>query len=200
MQVRLVAASSVSGRLLGRDGQPAALVPVTLELGVAVPANQPASWSQLIPLSTDRDGNFRFPRLHHIDGSVRVRCGSYLGEWASEPFDLSKPGTVVQLGEAKLSAPAILEGVVRDPQKMPVGGSPLGVLGWDPVRSAPTGAYFEILTDAQGRYRLLGAPVGHVKLRMLRMEGERQTADDGPLLEIEAGKTHTVDLERPAAK
>ena len=56
------------------------------------------------------------------------------------------------------------------------------------------------LTDAQGRYRLLGAPVGHVKLRMIRMDGDRQTADDGPLLEIEAGKTHTVDLERRAAK
>ncbi|MCU0864977.1 MAG: carboxypeptidase regulatory-like domain-containing protein [Planctomycetes bacterium] len=199
VEVRLAPASSVAGRLLRADGRPAAFVSVELE--ESRPNRMPL-WMGLAYATTDRDGNYRFPGLHHIAAPLRVHSASVLGEWAGEPFDLSKPGTVVKLPDAKLGEPATVEGVLRDAQQQPVGGVRVWLRDWDMVRgSQSSGSLVETLTDAQGRYRFLGVPLGGAWLQLLAEPGERNAWEKAvEPFEVEAGKTYTFDLQLPDAK
>jgi hypothetical protein len=199
IEVRLAPASSVSGRVIRADGRPAAFVSVELEESSA---NRMPHWMAMGYATTDRDGNYRFPRLHHIGVPLRVHSESTLGEWVGDPFDLSKPGTVVKLPEAKLGEPATIEGVLRDAQQQPVGGVRVWLRDWDMVsRQQRSGSVVETLTDAQGRYRFLGVPLGGAWLQLLAEPGE--THVNGKAVEpfeVEAGKTYTFDLQLPAGK
>lgn len=199
LAVRLAPASSVSGRLLRADGRPAAFVPVEIE--ESNPGRMP-HWMGMARATTDRDGNYRFSRLHHIAAPLRVHCASSLGEWAGEPFDLGKPGTVVKLPDAKLGEPAMIEGVLRDAQQQPVGGVRVWLRDWEMASgSQRSGSLVETLTDAQGRYRFVGVPLGGAWLQVLAEPGERHWPDKAvEPFEVEAGKTYTFDLQLPEAK
>ena len=187
------------GRLLRADGRPAAFVSVHLEESSH---NRLPHWMAMGYATTDRDGNYRFPRLHHIDALLRAHCESTLGEWVGEPFDLSKPGTVVKLPDAKLGEPATIEGVLRDAQQQPVGGVRVWLRDWDMARQTQrSGSLVETLTDAQGRYRFLGVPLGGAWLELLTDPSERHASTKAvEPFEVEAGKTYAFDLQLPAAK
>jgi hypothetical protein len=199
IEVHLAPASSVHGRLLRADGRPAAFVEVSLEVSNQ---NRTPTWRAFGEATTDRDGRFRSTPLHHIDVPVRVHCESELGGWTSQPFHLAKPGTVVKLGEAKLSEPATIEGVLRDPQKQPVGGVRVRLRGCDMVSGQQrSGSLVETITDAQGRYRFLGVPTGGALLQLLPEPGDALHSDEAvEPFEVKAGKSYTFDLELPAAK
>ena len=199
VEVRLAPASSVAGRLLRADGRPAAFVSVELEESSP---NRMPHWMAMAYATTDRDGNYRFPRLHHIAAPLRVHAASPLGEWAGEPFDLGKPGTVVKLPDAKLGETAAIEGVLRDAQQQPVGGVRVWLRDWDMATGGQrSGSVVETLTDAQGRYRFVGVPLGGAWLQLLAESGERHpTARAVEPFEVEAGKTYTFDLQLPEAK
>ena len=199
IEVRLAPASSLHGRLLRADGRPAPFVEVDIE--VSNP-NRTPNWTAFGQATTDRDGRFRSPPLHHMDVPVRVHCGSELGEWTSQPFHLDKPGTSVNVGEAKLSAPATIEGVVRDAEKQPVGGVRVSLRGWDMVSDRQrSGSAMATITDAQGRYRFLGVPLGGAMLQLLPGPGDAPHSDEAvEPFEVEAGKTYTVDLQLRGAK
>ena len=197
--VHLAPASSVHGRLLRADGRPAAFVEVSLEVGNQ---DRTPTWRAFGEATTDRDGRFRSTPLHHIDAPVRVHCESELGGWTSQPFDLTKPGTVVKLGEAKLSEPATIGGVVRDAQKQPVGGARVWLRDWDMVSGQQRSrSLVETITDAQGRYRFPGVPIGGALLQLFH--GPGNTFSNYEAVEpfaVEVGKSYTFDLELPAAK
>lgn len=199
IDVRLASASSVQGRLLRADGRPAAFVEVSLEVS---DPNRTPTWRAFGEATTDRDGRFRSPPLHHMDVPVRVHCGSELGEWTSQAFHLAKPGTSVNLGEAKLSAPATIEGVVRDAEKQPVGGVRVWLRASSPASEPQrSGSTMATVTDAQGRYRFLGVPLGGSMLELLPGPGDAPHGNEAvETVEVEAGKTYTVDLQLPGAK
>ena len=66
--------------------------------------------------TTDREDNFHFVGRHHLADDVRVHVEGTAGSFTGEPFAIAEPGTERQLGELRMSAPARIDGVVRDAQ------------------------------------------------------------------------------------
>ena len=197
LELRVVPACVVRGRLLKPGGQPAALVDVQLEerRGNRMPEWMTMSWAM-----TDRDGAFRFRRVHHLDDSVRVMVNTSEGAVAGEPFQIAAAGTVVAAPELKLSAPAVIEGVVYDAGQKPAPGVRVWLRDWDlGTGQQRSGSVTEVITDRRGRYRFLGAPPGGAYLQLLDAPGERHASDRAvEPFDVEAGKTHTFDPQLPA--
>ena len=98
-----------------------------------------------------------------------------------------------------MSAPASIDGVVRDAQQRPAAGVRVWLRDWDFSNNLQaSGSVTETLTDRDGRYRFLGVPVGGAWLQLLPRADER--GDNEPAVEpfeVEAGKTYTFDLQVP---
>lgn len=195
--VKVVAASSVRGRLLQHDGRPAAYAWVELQ---EQSANRQPEWMGTVFTATDRDGCYVLPRLHGTAAAVRVSTRTAIGSWEGSPLDLTRPGTAVRLGDARLAKPAMLEGVLRDAEERPVGGVRVRRLDWDPSTRC-SNRVDEVLTDAQGRYRFLGVACGGAWLQCKAEPAEDHawTKAVEPF-EVEAGKTYRFDLQLPAAR
>ena len=108
----------------------------------------------------------------------------------------------MKLPDANLGETAAIEGVLRDAQQQPVGGVRVWLRDWDMATGGQrSGSVVETLTDAQGRYRFVGVPLGGAWLQLLAESGERHpTARAVEPFEVEAGKTYTFDLQLPEAK
>ncbi len=192
LELRLAPACSIGGRLLCADGRPAALVAVELQ---ETRAGRSPSWMTMARTTTDREGRFQILRQHHLDDLVRVFSSSSCGEWTSEPLEMSKPGSVLQLPEGKLSEPAAIEGVVRDAQQQPVGGQRVWLRDWDmALKRQRSGSVIEVMTDRDGRYRFLGVELGGAYLQLVQGEETFPRTNAIAPFEVEAGKTYTFDL------
>ncbi|HEX6812529.1 MAG TPA: carboxypeptidase regulatory-like domain-containing protein [Planctomycetota bacterium] len=197
LAMRVAPACSVKGRLLMPGGQPAAFVDVELE------ERRDGRWPDWMTMAwamTDRDGNFKFARLHHLDDSVRVMVKASDGAAVSEPLAIATAGATVSAPDLQLAAPAIVEGVVLDAQQRPAPGVRVWLRDWDLATGQQrSGSITEVITDRQGRYRFLGAPPGGAYLNLLDEPGEQHGFDRACApFEVERGKTHTIDLQLPA--
>jgi protocatechuate 3,4-dioxygenase beta subunit len=188
-----IPACRVSGRILLPDGRPAPLVHVGLE--DEVPIRFPP-WLQFDSATTDRNGNYSFQGLHHIDRPIRVRVAGPAGSAASADLAIDKPGTVVAAQDLQLTPPASIEGVVRDVAGNPVPGARVWLHEWDFITIKHSANVVEVITDKLGRYRFSGATPGGASLQfMLDDESPRGRTVDP--FEVEAGKALTFDLVLP---
>jgi len=196
LDLHVVPACKVFGRLLLADGRPAALVSLQLEEGSA---SRWPRWMSMSSTTTDREGNFRFVGRHHLADDVRVRVEAAAGFFTGEPFAIAEPGTERRLGELRMSAPASIDGVVRDAQQRPAAGVRVWLRDWDFSNNLQaSGSVTETLTDRDGRYRFLGVPVGGAWLQLLPRADERGDNERAVKpFEVEAGKTYTFDLQVP---
>jgi hypothetical protein len=81
-----------------------------------------------------------------------------------------------------------------------IGGVRLWLREWDPAANRPRNSRgTEVITDRQGRYRFVGAPPGRACLELFADPTERSPSRRAvEPFEVEAGKTHTFDLQLPA--
>jgi hypothetical protein len=187
-----IPACKVTGRVLLPDGRPAPFVEVGLEESSP---NRFPHWGLYDSASTDRNGNYVCRGLHHIDRPVRVHVEGRAGSAASDAMALVEPGTMVAAPDLQLTAPARIEGVVRDADGRGMPGVRVWLRDWDfNTKNLGSGSVVEVITDKLGRYRFLGVPPGGAGLHTV--EGWQ----DGRALEpfeVEAGKTLTFDLVLP---
>lgn len=196
LQVRVVPACTVKGRLLKDGGQRAAFVRVELE---ERRANRGPEWMTMAWATTNRDGHFVFARLHHLDDAVRVMTNTPDGAATSEALAIATAGTQVTVPDLKLMPPASVDGVVLDSQQRPAPGVRVWLRDWDLNKGGQrSGSVTEVITDRQGRYRFVGVPPGGAWLQLLpdtTEDGERKVVEP---FEVEAGKTYSFDLQLPA--
>ena len=196
LDVRLTRACLVHGRLLLADGKPAPFVDVDLE---EYAANRTPKWTTMVTTTSGRDGSFRFVGVHHIPDAVRIQVRANEGSFDGEPFTLAEPGAVRSLGEARLQAPATLEGVVYGADKQPLPGIRVWLCEWDLEKGArKNGSYRMTMTDRDGRCRYVGVPVGtaHVQLLTDVAESDSKMHDLAPFT-VEAGKTYAFEVQLP---
>lgn len=193
LKLRVIPPTRVRGRLLRADGQPAAYVTVRLEEEAA---NRWPRWMSFARTTTNRDGNYAFPRLHHSDEDVRVIVEGLNGTATSEPFSLAEIGGDVRLPELKLAPPASIEGVVKDTEGKLLPGVTIWLRDWDlGTGRQASGSVTEVITDKLGRYRFLGVPPGGAWLQLVKNEDRNQTQHVVEPFEVEPGKTYTFDIE-----
>jgi hypothetical protein len=141
LELRAVAACSVSGRLVQKDGRPAAFTAVAL--AETRPNCMPA-WVAFAWATTDRFGHYHVRSLHHLGDPVRVQVEGPAGSANSEPLAMAAPGTRVTVPDLRLAAPATIEGVVRGTDRqgryrfvgVPPGGAWLQLLPGTDERAA----------------------------------------------------------------
>ena len=192
LQLRVIPAVSVQGQLRFGDGRPAAFARVTL---AEEAANRWPRWMTFAYATTDRDGNYRFRRLHHSPDAVRVEVEGAAGTAASEPFAIDQAGAQAVVPPLTLAPPAIVEGTLRDEAGNPIAGMAVWLRDWNfDTGSQRSGSVTEVITDRQGRYRFLGVPVGGAWLQLVPEEDMRQYRKAVEPFEVEAGRTYTHDL------
>ncbi len=192
LQLRVIPASSVRGRLLHADGKPAAFTRVTL--AEETPGRWP-QWMTFAYATTDRDGNFHFRRLHHSPNGTRVEVEGAAGTATGEPFVIGEPGTQAVVPPLTLAPPSIVEGTVRDDAGHPVPGMAVWLRDWNfETDSQRSGSVTEVITDRQGRYRFLGVPVGGAWLQLVPNDDMNQHRKVVEPFAVEAGQTYTHDV------
>jgi hypothetical protein len=195
LELRVVPASTVKGRVLLADGRPAAFVSVALE---EENPNRMPRWMSFARTTTRHDGTFLLARCHHLDASLRIGIESADGSATSEAFQVAQAGTNAVVPELKLLAPASVEGTVRDAQQQPAPGIRVWLRDWDLAKGTQrSGSVVEVITDRLGRYRFAGVPPGGAYLQVL-VEQEHAMDQAVAPFEVEAGKTYTHDLQVPA--
>jgi hypothetical protein len=197
IELRAIAASSLHGRVLRPDGQPAASVDVALEQ-LFVGFGQ--HWLAFAHAATDRQGHYSFKGCHHLDRPLRVRVQAAAGSGLSAELALAEPGTVVAVPDLKLDAPATVEGTVVDERGRPAPGIRVRLLEWDLAHDrANDGHVVEVITDRQGRWRFVAVPPGGTCLQVLvDQDGTNDRAV--PPFEVEAGQRYTFELQLPKPK
>lgn len=169
VDLRVLRACSVTGRVLLADGATAALVGVTLM--ERHPRRAP-EWKPMLRTATDLQGRYRFSGVHAIDRQVCVAVDGERGLGETEPFALNDDGMQSERPDLRLRSPGIVEGDVVDADGKPV----VGVRVWlTDARSKETGRYTEVFTDRAGRFRMAGVPPG-AALISVGSEGSRPTS------------------------
>src|SRR4030095_7423737 len=97
LELRVVPACTVTGRVLLGDGHPAAFVSVQLENE----RTERIRWMPFARATTDRAGNYRFPRCHHLDEPVRIKVDGRSGSAASEGGAIARAWGVVTVPDLK---------------------------------------------------------------------------------------------------
>ena len=135
LELRVIPACSVSGTLQRPDGQPAPFVRVQLE---EAHAGRLPRWMSFAYATTDRDGRYRFRRLHHSADPVRVLVEGAAGGATSDELAIAAPGARVEVAPLRLAPPAIVEASCATPTGPPRPAWPSGCATgtWRPVNSA----------------------------------------------------------------
>jgi 5-hydroxyisourate hydrolase-like protein (transthyretin family) len=194
LELRALPACSVTGHVTLPDGRAAAFVRIDAE----AEDSGMSRWMNFASTTTDRDGGFRLAGLHPLPQAIRLHVEGHGGSITSEPLAIAEAGKAVSL-DLKLSPPATVEGVVRDPQGKPAPGIRVWLRSWDIARrQLKSGSVVEVVTDRQGRYRFAGVPPGGALLQMLIAAVDDPIQQPIDPFEVEAGKSYTFDLSMPA--
>lgn len=192
LQVRVIPATSVRGRLLRKDGHPAALVSVQLE---EERSSAWPNWLSFAYATTDRDGNFVFARLHHSKANVRLLVEGVDGYATSEPFAIATVGQEVKVPDLTITPPASVAGVVTDAAGKPAPGVTVWLRDWDIAAGRQrSGSVTEVVTDRLGRYRFLGVPIGGAYLELVQDEDGHQMRRVVEPFEVEAAEAYVFDI------
>lgn len=188
LDVRLVPACIVGGRLVLPNGKPAVFVEVKMHERAA---DQRGYWRPVAGATTDRDGRFRFEPQVARRQPVRLQVVGALGSVFGAAFSIDEPGTMKVERELRLSAPSDVHGVVRQQDGRPAVGVCVRLSYPAPRGAAPRAKRVEVLTDKAGRYRLQGVVPGDVEVTLVR-----DPRRSGPVesLQVVAGKSLEVDL------
>lgn len=192
LAIRAVAATTVEGQLLDEQGAPVRFAPVTLQ---HQQTNRTPEWLDFAWAESDRDGRYRFVRMHGFDDPIRVAVEGEAGAGLSEPFRLQS-GTLIRLDALQLRPPATIGGAVRsNGQLLP--GVRVWLREWD-IHNAKqrSGAVHEVLTNRAGEYRFVGVAPGEYRMQV-RL-GPRPPVD-WPFdpFEVREGQRVTQDLTLP---
>lgn len=198
LELRVIRACAVSGRLLRADGRPAQYVRVQLE------ERRDGRWPEWMTFAyatTDRDGTYRFRGLHHLPDPVRVLVEGAAGTATGEPVAIAAPATEAAVPELRLAPPAVVEGVVRGADGRPSPGVAVWLRDWDFGKNAQkSGSVTETVTDRQGRYRFVGVPVGGAWLEIVLDEDANREQRVVDPFAVEAGTTYTFELTDPGMR
>ena len=194
IELRVVPACTVTGRLTHADGSPAAGVEVSLEYK----STGWPQWRSFDGTTSDRAGDYSFRGLHSMATAVRVVVAGGDGSASSEEFAMAEVGSVAAVPPMSLQPPAIVEGIVRGPDQEPVAGVHVWLRDWDFANNRQvSGSVVETITDRRGRYRFVGVPEGGAWLQLLQADESPKGRAAEPFA-VEPGKTRTVDLQLPA--
>lgn len=196
VELCVVPATAVTGTVTHADGRPAAFVGVQLQ-DTRPGFREWPLWSTFCRATTDRQGRFRFGRLHHSTDSVRCIIEGRDGNARSAEFSIADEGAQVTVPAMQLSAPAMVEGIVRDQNQQPVAGICVFLGDWDmEANTQRSGGITEVITDRKGRFRFVGVPVGGATLQLVpdrdRWPPPWQR-EFGPFA-VEPGQTYTFEF------
>ncbi|MCK5944098.1 MAG: carboxypeptidase regulatory-like domain-containing protein, partial [Planctomycetes bacterium] len=165
LELELMPACSVAGRLLRPDGQPAAFARVELQREVG------GHWQRLAKATSTANGDFACNQLRPHLGRLRIAVRCHHGTLAEEHerLTLADEGARVQLGELRLAPPAIVTGVLRRADGSPDAGRFVSLHG----KGDADDYQEDTLTDAQGRFRFVGVAPGAGELYVRRGGGTR---------------------------
>lgn len=194
LELRVVPACSVSGRVLRSDGGAAAMVQVELE---GQQSSWPGHWEQVAWSQTDRDGRFRFSTLSDRAEALRVRVFGPGGVVAEPNLAMKHQGQHLDAGDLVVAAPGAVEGVVRSRNGAPAPGIWVELNDWNLERDVFGGRMtLAAVTDRSGRFRFASTPPGCFVLRVM----ESDALANPPLLEpfqVEAGKPRVREVILP---
>ena len=191
-EVTLAKACQVAGRVVLADGRPAGMLAVRLEYHRE---GQWPKWQAYDHASTARDGTFTFRQLPATADQLRLAADTPIGSVQSEAFFLKESGMRVQLPEARLSAPAIIEGVVLDATQQPMPGVTIWLREWDMQKNTlKNGSVTEVISDRLGRYRFVGVPLGGAGLQLVRAGETAGMKAVGDAFGVAEGNTYTRNL------
>lgn len=187
IEIEAIAACALTGRVLRPDGRPAALARVQLE---RFPPDRPSQTEKVGDTWTDADGAFELLELAD-DERLRLVVTGTDGVLVRDETGPLAPGAARPLGEVHLAPGAVVEGIVRTPDDALAVGAVVelrdGNLGLIAGLANAT-----VVTDARGRFRFVGVPVGTARL-MVRPR-TRGPLRPEPAFDVETGSTHTFAL------
>ena len=194
LELRVVSACTVSGRLLRSGGEAAAMVAVELEGQLG---SRPGLWRTLAWSRTDREGRYRFTRLNDMPTEVRVHALSAVETSQGPSVPLDRPGQQVVMEDLLLSPSGIVEGVVRSSTGAPAPGIRLELRDWNELKAAPAGGpVFYVVSDRSGRFRFTPAPTGYFFLRVAEPEVDALRPAIEPF-EVQSGKPCVREVVLP---
>lgn len=179
IELRAVRAARVTGRVTDATGRGIAFQRVKLQHK----DERQANWMDFAYATTGRDGSFLFDGLRAFAADIRVWTHGPAGHGVSDPFELVSGKEVADV-VVTASAPAVVEGTVRDRNGKPVPGARVWITG--------TGPLVEAITDRQGRYRHVGVVPGKRSLLVL-LHGSRPPIG-AVAISVPAGQVVTKDL------
>ena len=193
LDIRVVKACSIAGRVTLPSGRPAAFVQLELQ---ELLGERSARWTGVEEMFTAADGTFRLPPQVARRNDVRVRIASPSGSATSPKFRIDSPGTRCTDLELQLGAPAVIEGVVQEANGRPAVGVVVRVrYGTGPRGAAEGSGYLEVVTDKRGRYRVAGVVPGEAMVHIVQ---DGRIPDAGIPVQAEAGATQQLELSVPA--
>jgi len=194
VELRVVRGGVVRGRLLLADGAPAQHE--TLRVEIYTPSEH--RWRTLRVGHTDHKGEFLLGGLPIAAEIGRVWVFGSSGFFVRE-IELLEPGAQLSLGDLRMTAPAVVEGVVRRADEAVAVGAPVSLwvdaTEFTTTRGNRVFGKVDTVTDARGRYRFLGVPPGTVTVTAGPLS---RAGGPGPApLLVEAGQRVVHDLVLP---
>lgn len=181
--------TALTGRVVGRDGRPAAGIAVEL---------RPVTWDTLLGRAfaatvTDEQGTYRFSDVPNSTHPVVVVAGPQ-GGWAQGlPLDVSHSAAGIEAGELHLVEPGRVFGVVRDAAGRPACGVRVQLTSMpDSHGSTSTD---EVVSNAGGEFCFLDVAPGRARLLAFADEGPAR-AELGQLFDVPSGRTVMRDVTR----
>lgn len=161
VELRVVRGGVVRGRLLLADGSPAQQEAVSVELLAA----GERGWRTLRTGCADPKGEFVVGGLPTATELVRVRVFGANGFLVRE-IELPEPGAQLSLGDLRMTAGGVVEGMVRRANEAVAKGTRVSLWISAPEFTMTSGGRafvtVDTVTDARGRYRFVGIPPGTV--------------------------------------
>jgi len=190
LEVRVVAAGAVAGRVLSANRQPAVFAEVELR---ERSGDRIARWTTVETVTVDADGSFRFSPQVVRKSPVRVQVAGTLGSAIGDPFLIDEPGMQATDLELQLRPPSVVSGVVTQADGRPAVGVIVRLVYPDrDARELGRASRAEVITDKQGRYRISGVVPGKAELYVMQGHALKAAIE---VLQVQEGETKRLDLK-----
>jgi protocatechuate 3,4-dioxygenase beta subunit len=152
-----------------------------------------ARWRGERTATTDPDGRYRLAGIRAGELELRVEATGFAPLVKDDAVRLAMPETLGTLvHDIVLDDGGVLEGVVRRPDGVPIGGAVVRVEVPGDRRARERVAARTAVTHPHGAYRLVGLPPG-VEMLVVAEHAEHAPARKGPL-RLQPGQVLTADL------